>query len=66
MDKFTRHREDLAAESRLHQPVSAATTADGDFSNSMAKEEDDLQVTKTDASDKTPSYGHREVSYESF
>ncbi|XP_072227899.1 ATP-dependent RNA helicase DDX54 [Leuresthes tenuis] len=44
VDKFTRHREDLAAESRLHQPVSAAAaTADGDFSNITAKEEDDIK-----------------------
>uniref|UniRef100_A0A8D2ZNZ5 RNA helicase n=1 Tax=Scophthalmus maximus TaxID=52904 RepID=A0A8D2ZNZ5_SCOMX len=45
VDKFNRHREDVAAESRLHQPVNptTTTTADDDFTHTDGNEEDDLK-----------------------
>uniref|UniRef100_A0AAQ5YY60 RNA helicase n=1 Tax=Amphiprion ocellaris TaxID=80972 RepID=A0AAQ5YY60_AMPOC len=43
VDKFSKQREDVAAESRLHQPVSSSTTADCDFTQTTGEEEDDLK-----------------------
>lgn len=40
VDKFSKHKEDVAADSRLHQPVKA-TTADDDYTDNMDQEEDD-------------------------
>lgn len=43
MDKFCKHREDLAAESRLHQPVSSSA-AEEDSTLGTGREEDELKV----------------------
>ncbi|XP_071322539.1 ATP-dependent RNA helicase DDX54 [Trachinotus anak] len=42
VDKFSKKREDLAADSRLHQPVNP-TPADEDFTHNTGKEEDALK-----------------------
>ncbi|XP_040915562.1 ATP-dependent RNA helicase DDX54 [Toxotes jaculatrix] len=42
VDKFSKQREDLAAESSLHQPVNP-TTAEDDFTNTTGKDEDTLK-----------------------
>uniref|UniRef100_A0A8C2WKM2 ATP-dependent RNA helicase DDX54 n=1 Tax=Cyclopterus lumpus TaxID=8103 RepID=A0A8C2WKM2_CYCLU len=43
VDKFSKQRVNLAAESRLHQPVKPTTTADDDFTNSTGENEDDMK-----------------------
>ncbi|XP_069569877.1 ATP-dependent RNA helicase DDX54 [Brachyistius frenatus] len=43
VDKFSRRREDVAAESRLHQPVATVTTADCDVTDTTGQEDEDLQ-----------------------
>lgn len=42
MDKFSKRRDDLAAESRLQQPINPAAAAD-DFTHSSSKDEDTLK-----------------------
>ncbi|XP_044030457.1 ATP-dependent RNA helicase DDX54 [Siniperca chuatsi] len=42
VDKFSKHRDDLAAESRLQRPINP-TTADDDFTHSSGKDEDALK-----------------------
>lgn len=42
VDKFNKHREDVAAESRLHEPVKP--NADDDFSHTVGSEEGALNV----------------------
>uniref|UniRef100_A0A8D2ZP48 RNA helicase n=1 Tax=Scophthalmus maximus TaxID=52904 RepID=A0A8D2ZP48_SCOMX len=58
VDKFNRHREDVAAESRLHQPVNptTTTTADDDFTHTDGNEEDDLKKRKSRLSGKDEDY----------
>ncbi|XP_041826565.1 ATP-dependent RNA helicase DDX54 [Melanotaenia boesemani] len=43
VDKFSKQREDLAAESRLQQPVNLSSTADSDLTHSTGQENDDLK-----------------------
>lgn len=43
VDKFSKHRDDLAAESRLHQPISLSTT-DEASAHTTGQDEDDLEV----------------------
>lgn len=48
VDKFSKKRDDLAAESQLQRPINPS--ADDDFIYSAGKEEDDIKARNSDAS----------------
>lgn len=50
VDKFSKQRVTLAAESRLHQPVKSTTTANDDFTNGADENEDDMKARSSHAS----------------
>lgn len=55
VDKFSKQRDNLAAESRLHQPVNPPTTTttittNDDFSHNTDEEEDDIKARNCHAS----------------
>uniref|UniRef100_A0A8C9ZA82 ATP-dependent RNA helicase DDX54 n=1 Tax=Sander lucioperca TaxID=283035 RepID=A0A8C9ZA82_SANLU len=41
VDKYSKQRDNLAAESQLHQPVKPSTSADDDYTHTMGEEEED-------------------------
>ncbi|KAA8584573.1 hypothetical protein FQN60_008358 [Etheostoma spectabile] len=47
VDKYSKRRDSLAAESQLHQPVKPSTSADDDFTRTTGEEEDDIKAKKT-------------------
>lgn len=49
VDKFSKQRDNLAAETRLQRPINPTTTADDD-DDSAGNEEDDLEVRNSHAS----------------